>query len=110
MIIRPPTWFFERNSKEDIERVRERLYKPSRLFIAVEWDDGFFYIARVESVDRRAHVISFSGEGNEYTKVRLIGYNGEKLSKFLFIARLSSAAQDMGSEINLYVVIDHGLN
>jgi hypothetical protein len=78
MIVKKPSWMHTDYSTEDLNRIRQRLVFPAKLTIAVRWGDGLWYLVRVERVDRRAHEISFGGEGGEYGKVRLIGYENEK--------------------------------
>lgn len=78
------------------------MVNPGKLTIAVEWDDGYWYLARVEKLDRRAHVVAFGGEGGDYSKLRLIGYKGEMVRKFVFLLRRSSVDESHGTPFQLF--------
>jgi hypothetical protein len=95
LVIPHPLWFFTDNSKEELEKVRDRMTSPSKLTIAVELD-GLWFLARVERVDRRAHDISWGGDGGEWTKLRLVGYAHEELHRFVFLVQRNGLDQTDG--------------
>ncbi len=82
-----PDWFFTDNLKESLDVLRNRLTNPSKLTVAIELD-GLWWRARVEKVDRRAHFVSWGGEGGEWSPVRLIDNPGAKgVRRFVFLVQ-----------------------
>jgi len=70
---------------------------PSKLTIAVELQ-GLWWLARVERVDRRAHVLSWGGEGGSRTNLRLVGYpEKEKLQRFVFLRQRNGLDKEDGT-------------
>ena len=85
LVVPHPPWFSNEGTREDQDIVRDLMTSPSKLTIAVELQ-GLWWLARVERVDRRAHVLSWGGEGGSRTNLRLVGYpEKEKLQRFVFL-------------------------
>ncbi len=97
LVIKRPSWFRENVPKLELDQMRERMVNDGKLTIAIQWDDALWWRARVERVDGRSHVVSFGGEGGEWTKVRLVGYENEKLTPFVFLQQRNGLDESTGT-------------
>jgi hypothetical protein len=97
LVIKRPSWFRTKSSKQELDALRERMVSHGKLTVAVLWDDSQWWRVRIEKVDGRSHVVAFGGEGGEWSRVRLIGYENEKLVPFVFLSQRNGLDPETGT-------------
>ena len=96
-VVPRPSWWKDTNKKEELQEMRELMVSTRKPTIAVQWSDKKWWIARVEKLDRRAHHVSFGGDGGQWGSLRLIGYKEEKLIPFVFLETRAGLDMDISS-------------